>query len=128
MSDKAEIREAGYVEGSRMAWLLMMQTCMTNLGHGHELSQAGFSIREEQETRHQLAELCAEIGIDYDDEGYIPDIIDNVRDWANGPTVLSIDEEWQPTPENIAALPGSLREYIVRLQDHLDCGNDLKDM
>lgn len=83
--DATSEREAGYIEGSRLAWLSMLQSCLTNLGYKNPESDKVAWIKEREDAAHQLAELCASVGIDFDEDLYMADTIENVRDFFSGP-------------------------------------------
>lgn len=72
-----EKQEKIYCEGSRAAWLLMLQTCLSNLGYDSPEANAQKYILEREATISKLRVLCRDYGDnDWDDNLFLPDIID----------------------------------------------------
>jgi hypothetical protein len=69
--------ESAYTEGSRRAWINMLQLCLQHLGVNDPVAGHHRWIMERQETIAKLRSICAEYGDDaFDDDLYIPDILE----------------------------------------------------
>ena len=51
---------------------------------------------------------------------------DNARTASNRGTTCEIPPDWQPTPENIQALPEPLRRFIMHLKTRCDPAGDIQ--
>src|SRR5436190_286651 len=49
-------------------------------------------------------------------------------DTSTRPNMIEIPDDWQPTPENVNALPMPLREYIHRLETDCDPAGTIREL
>ena len=69
--------EKSYIQGSRMAWLLMLQECLRHLGYDDPESQKVAWITEREEAIHSLRRICEGHGDnDWAETLHLGDIID----------------------------------------------------
>lgn len=69
--------ESSYIEGSRRAWLLMLQQCIIHLGVDDVDAGKTRWVIERQETIAKLRQICETHGDnDFSDDLYIPDILE----------------------------------------------------
>lgn len=70
-----DTEEQAYVQGSKQAWLMMLQECLEHLGET-ERDKYGW-VLERQSAIQQLRSLCREFGDnEWDEELHLADIID----------------------------------------------------
>jgi len=67
-----------YDLGSRMAWTLMLKTCLTHLGYNIKNKDEMWWISERESALNALRSVCGEFGDnDWDENLNLADIIDN---------------------------------------------------
>lgn len=67
-----------YREGSRRAWLLMLQECLIHLGVDDPDAQRVNWVMERQEALAKLREICQVHGdMDWEDDAYLPDVLEH---------------------------------------------------
>lgn len=72
-----ESEERAYLNGERMAWLAMLDTCIRALGHDNAPGQSARWIRERAEVRAALRVLCKDFGDnDWPDNLHLGDVIE----------------------------------------------------
>lgn len=72
-----EEQEKIYCEGSRAAYLTMLQICLNELGYNSPEANSKRWILEREATINKLRILCRDHGDnDWDDNLFLPDIID----------------------------------------------------
>jgi hypothetical protein len=69
--------ESAYIEGSRRAYITILQACLKHLGVHDPVAGQHRWILERQETLAMLRTICAEYGdLDWTDDLHLRDILD----------------------------------------------------
>jgi hypothetical protein len=83
---KQDTHEKGYIEGSRWAWMQVLQQAIQHLGGGTDAAATAAKgaawILERQDVVSKLHTLCDRVGADddWDDDHHLGDVIDNIID------------------------------------------------
>jgi predicted secreted protein len=75
--DQRNREETAYMNGSRMAWLLMLGQCLRHLGYDDPDVRKVAWVTERTEAIHQLRDVCGDFGDnDWPDELSLADVIE----------------------------------------------------